>query len=122
MPLSSTVRDRCRILLGEDESIRYVFPALSVGPPGVANFLIVVTDRAIRVLATRMLRSDRPVSIYATYPRATRLGPIMYGPGPLIELGSMTLEFDEEYAAVVSAADAEVFAPETLPPDPLPDL
>ena len=29
-------------------------------------------------------------------------------------------EFDEEYAAVVAAADAEVFAPETLPLDPLP--
>ncbi|MFI6319249.1 hypothetical protein ACIBG8_17095 [Nonomuraea sp. NPDC050556] len=99
-----------------------MFPALSVGPPGMANFLIVVTDTAVNVLATRMLRSDRPVSVYATFPRETRLGPILHAPGPIIELGSMSFEFDEEYAAVVSAADAEVFAPETLPPDPLPDL
>lgn len=122
MPVSSVVRDRCRTLLGEHERIRYVFPALSVGPPGMANFLIVVTDRAVSVLATRMLRNDRPVSVYATFPRETRLGPIMHAPGPLIQLGRLTFEFDEEYAAVVSAADAEVFAPETLPPDPHPDL
>ncbi|MFI6295310.1 hypothetical protein ACIBEJ_27215 [Nonomuraea sp. NPDC050790] len=120
MPVGTAVRDRCRTLLGPGEQIRYVFPALSVGPPGMANFLIVVTDGAISVLATRMLRNDRPVSVYATFPRATMLGPIM--PGSVIELGTMTFEFDEEYAAVVRAADAEIFAPETLPPDPLPDL
>ncbi|WP_240506153.1 hypothetical protein [Thermoactinospora rubra] len=115
------MRERCRTLLGQ-EDIRYVFPALSTGPPGMAGFLVVVTDRAVHVLATRTLRSDRPTSVYASHPRATRLGPILYGTGPLIELGSLVLEFDEEYAAVVNAADAEVFAPETLPPDPLPDL
>lgn len=122
MPVSSVVRDRCRTLLGEHQAIRYVFPALSVGPPGMANFLIVVTDGSIAVLATRMLRSDRPVSVYATFPRDTRLGPIMYAPGPLIQLGRLAFEFDEEYAAVVSAADAEVFTPELMPRDPLPDL
>ncbi|MFI6477998.1 hypothetical protein ACIBH1_08710 [Nonomuraea sp. NPDC050663] len=122
MPVSSTIRDRCRTFLSRDEEIRYVFPALSTGPPGMTSFLVVVTSRFVRVLATRMLRADRPVSVYATYPRETRLGPLLYGPGPLIEVGPMTLEIDEEYAAVVCAADAEVFAPETLPPDPLPDL
>ncbi|MFC4007623.1 hypothetical protein ACFOY2_10335 [Nonomuraea purpurea] len=79
-----------------------------------------VTDMSISVLATRTLRSDRPVSVVAAFPRHTRLGPIM--PGRVIELGEMVFEFDEEYAAVVAAADAEIFAPETLPPDPLPDL
>ncbi|NRQ39869.1 hypothetical protein HII36_49780 [Nonomuraea sp. NN258] len=120
MPVSSAVRERCRTLLGNRGEIRYVFPAQAVGPPEAGNFLIVVTDAAISVLATKTLRSDRPVSVYAAYPRHTRLGPMM--PGPVIELGPMAFEFDEEYAAVVSAADAEVFAPETLPPDPLPDL
>lgn len=120
MPVGIAVRDRCRTLLGNGEEISYVFPAVSVGPPGVANFLIVVTDGAISVLATRMLRSDRPISVYARFPRATRLGPIL--PGMVIELGAMAFEFDEEYAAVVGAADAEIFAPETLPADPLPDL
>ncbi|MFG1960978.1 hypothetical protein [Nonomuraea sp. NPDC049028] len=122
MPVSSTVRDRCRTLLGDQGEIRYVFPALSLGPSGTGNFLIVVTDTAISVLATRMLRSDRPVSVHATFPRHTRLGPIMQASGPVIELGVMAFEFEEEYAAVVAAADAEIFAPETLPPDPLPDL
>ncbi|WP_246148546.1 hypothetical protein [Nonomuraea turkmeniaca] len=79
-----------------------------------------MTDASIAVLATRTLRSDRPVSVFVEFPRHTRLGPIL--PGPIIQLGSMAFEFDEEYAAVVSAADAEIFAPETLPPDPLPDL
>jgi hypothetical protein len=122
MPVSSAVRDRCRALLGEHGEIRYVFPALSLGPPGTANYLIVVTDKAISVLATRMLRSDRPVAVHATFPRHTRLGPIMQASLPVIELGVMAFEFEEEYAAVVAAADAEIFAPETLPPDPLPDL
>ncbi|MEU7833221.1 MULTISPECIES: hypothetical protein [unclassified Nonomuraea] len=109
-------------MLGDQGEIRYVFPALSLGPSGTGNFLIVVTDTAISVLATRMLRSDRPVSVHATFPRHTRLGPIMQASGPVIELGVMAFEFEEEYAAVVAAADAEIFAPETLPPDPLPDL
>ncbi|MDF2712505.1 hypothetical protein ACWGH8_10570 [Nonomuraea muscovyensis] len=122
MPVSSAVRDRCRTLLGTREEIRYVFPAVSAGPPRGAGFLVVVTGGGISVLATRVLRSDRPVSVHASFPRQTRLGPIIRGPGPIIELGSMALEFDEEYAAVVAAADAEVFAPETLPPDPLPHL
>jgi hypothetical protein len=107
-------------LLADQGEISYVFPALSVGPSGSGHFLIVVTDISVSVLATRTLRSDRPVSVLAVYPRHTRLGPIL--PGSIIELGAMAFEFDEEYAAVVSAADAEVFAPETLPPDPLPDL
>jgi hypothetical protein len=122
MPVSSAVRDRCRTLLGAREEIRYVFPALSIGPPGAAHFLIVVTGSGISVLATRMLRGDRPVSVHASFPRQTRLGPIMRAAGPVIELGSMVFEFDEEYAAVVAAADAEIFAPETLPLDPLPEL
>lgn len=122
MPVNTAVRDRCRTVLGHQGTIHYVFPALSIGPPGAANFLIVVTDTAVSVLATRMLRGDRPVSVHASYPRQTRLGPIMQAPGPVIELGSMVFEFDDEYAAVVAAADAEVFAPETLPPDPLPHL
>ncbi|NUO43012.1 MAG: hypothetical protein HOV82_13315 [Streptomyces sp.] len=120
MPVGSAVRDRCRRLLEDQGEIRYVFPALSVGSTGTGHFLVVVTDLSVAVLTTRTLRSDRPVAVHAAYPRHTRLGPIL--PGCIIELGSTAFEFDEEYAAVVSAADAEVFAPETLPPDPLPDL
>ncbi|MEV1172268.1 hypothetical protein [Nonomuraea sp. NPDC049784] len=107
-------------MLGDQGEIHYVFPAVSAGTTGTGNFLIVVTGSAISVVATRTLRSDRPVAVLAAFPRNTRLGPIK--PGPIIELDSMAFEFDEEYAAVVAAADAEIFAPETLPPDPLPEL
>jgi hypothetical protein len=107
-------------LLGDHGEIHYVFPAHSPAPVGTGHFLIVVTDAAIAVLATRTLRIDRPVAVFAEFPRHTRLGPIL--PGPVIELGSMAFGFDEEYAAVVSAADAEIFAPDILPPDPLPEL
>ncbi|KAB8192859.1 hypothetical protein FH608_025735 [Nonomuraea phyllanthi] len=107
-------------MLGDQGEIHYVFPAVSAGPAGTGNFLIVITGCAISVLATRTLRSDRPVAVLAAFPRHTRLGPIF--PGPVIELESMAFEFDEEYAAVVAAADAEIFAPEILPLDPLPEL
>ncbi|MFI7701009.1 hypothetical protein [Nonomuraea sp. NPDC049480] len=107
-------------MLGDQGEIHYVFPAFSAGPAGTGHFLIVIRDASIAVLATRTLRSDRPVAVVAEFPRQTMLGPIL--PGPVIELGPMVLEFDEEYAAVISAADAEIFAPDTLPPDPLPNL
>ncbi|MEU9832874.1 hypothetical protein AB0D67_15220 [Streptosporangium sp. NPDC048047] len=122
MPVSAAVRARCRALLPPGEDIRYVLPALSVGSPGMATFLIVVSSRSIFVLSTRFFDRDMPTSVYATHARRTRLGPVEFSVGAAIELGGMVFEIEEEYAAVVSAADAEVFAPETLPPDPLPDL
>ncbi len=41
---------------------------------------------------------------------------------PTISIGDLVLEIDEEYLAVVQAADAELDATRRLPPDPLPDL
>lgn len=127
MPVSAAIRERCRAMLGPGEDIRYVFPALSLSPPAAAGFLVVVTDRSITLLATKMLYRDVPSGVWATYPRRTRLGPLTpgsaeLGTGPRIELGGMTLEVDPEYAAVVAAADAEAFSPGDLPRDPLPDL
>ncbi|RBQ20304.1 hypothetical protein DP939_10925 [Spongiactinospora rosea] len=122
MPVSSTVRARCRALLRPGEAIRYIFPALSVGSPGEAHFLVIVTDTSILVISTRMFSKDQPVAVYAAHPRHTRLGPVDHSLGPVISLGGLSLEIDEEYVPVVCAADAEVFAPETLPADPLPDL
>ncbi|WP_440097790.1 hypothetical protein [Streptosporangium sp. H16] len=122
MPVAAAVRARCRALLPPGEEIHYVLPALSVGTPVMATFLIVVTDRTICVMSTKFFDHDAPTSVYATHSRRTRLGPLEFSAGAAIELGGMVFEIDEEYAAVVAAADAEVFAPETLPPDPLPDL
>lgn len=88
----------------------------------MAAFLIVITDRTIYLLSTKFFDRNAPTSVYATHTRRTRLGPLEFSAGAAIELGGMVFEIEEEYAAVISAADAEVFAPETLPPDPLPDL
>ncbi|GIH74214.1 hypothetical protein [Planobispora longispora] len=122
MPVPAAVRARCRALLPADQDICYILPALSVGSPDMVTFLIVVTDRTISVLSTERFDRDMPSSVYATHARRTRLGPVEFSAGAIIEFGGMVFEIDEEYGAVVRAADAEVFAPETLPPDPLPHL
>ncbi|GIH23125.1 hypothetical protein Aph01nite_14350 [Acrocarpospora phusangensis] len=122
MPVTAAVRARCRALLPIGEDLRYVFPAQSVSAPGVAGFMIVITDRSITVLATKMFDRSEPASVWAVHPRRTRLGPVEFSGGPTIEFGGMVFEVDEEYVAVVGAADAEAFAPGDLPRDPLPDL
>jgi hypothetical protein len=127
MPVPAAVRARCRALLPPGEDLRYVLPATSVSSPETASFLIVITDRSICVLSTLPTLSplsDRilPTAVYATHSRRTRLGPVEFSAGAAIEFGGMVFKIDEEYVAVICAADAEVFAPETLPPDPLPHL
>jgi hypothetical protein len=131
MPVPAAVRARCRALLPAGEDLRYILPATSASSPETVSFLIVITDRSISVLSTlptpsplSVKFSDQtlPTSVYATHSRRTRLGPVGFSAGAAIELGGMVFKIDEEYAAVISAADAEVFAPETLPPDPLPHL
>ena len=119
MPLSSAARDRCRAFLEPGEELRYAFPASSVAlgrsMVGVAPFIVVVSDQHVTVLSCEWLRRDRPASVWARHPRATRLGPVDTTMTP-------TLEIDEEYLPVVAAADAELDAACGLPPDPLPDL
>ncbi|MDP9845148.1 hypothetical protein [Streptosporangium lutulentum] len=131
MPVPAAVRARCRALLPPGEDLRYILPATSASSPETASFLIVITDRSICVLSTlptlsplSATFSDQalPASVHATHARRTRLGPVEFAAGAAIELGGMVFKIDEEYAAVIGAADAEVFAPETLPPDPLPHL
>jgi hypothetical protein len=131
MPVSAAVRARCRALLPAGEDLCYILPATSASSPGAESFLIVITDRSISVLSTLPTLSPlsakfsdqaQPTSIYATHSRRTRLGPVEFSAGAAIEFGGLVFKIDEEYAAVISAADAEVFAPETLPLDPLPHL
>ncbi len=125
MPLSSAVWDRCRTFLQPGEELRYLFPASSValgrGIVGVAPFLVAVSDTHITVLSCEWLRRHRPASVWGRYPRATRLGPVDTM-APTLEIGDLVLELDEEYLAVVQAADAELDGTDRLPPDPLPDL
>ncbi|WP_061299178.1 hypothetical protein [Herbidospora cretacea] len=118
MPVSAAIRERCRALLPPGEDLRYVFPAYAEG----AGYLVVVTDRSITVLATKVFGRHEPASVWARHPRRTRLGPVDFSPGPVIELGGVSFEVADEYVAVVGAADAEAFAPGDLPRDPLPDL
>jgi hypothetical protein len=126
MPLSSAARDRCRALLEPGEELCYAFPATSVGlggwGVGVAPFIVVVSDRHVTVLSCEWLRRDRPATVWARHPRATRLGPVDTSMAPTLELGDLVLEVDEEYLPVVQAADAELDDAGGLPPDPLPDL
>jgi hypothetical protein len=125
MPVSSIERERCQQFLQPGEEIRYVFPATSavmpVGP-AVAPFYIVITDRSIVVLTARFLRRSRPDGVWARYPRSTRLGPLDTSLGPSFVLGNVMYEVDEEYAAMVGAADAELAGEAALPEDPLPDM
>jgi hypothetical protein len=62
-----------------------------------------------------------PKSLEAEYPRQTRLGPIRDHLGATFTLGGLEYELDEEYVAVLNAADLERGAGE-MPLDPLPDL
>lgn len=122
MPVTAAIRGRCRALLAPGEEIHYVLPVRLVGSGGVANYMIVVSGPSITVLATKVFSRYEPAAVWATYPRHTRLGPVGSGAGHTIELGGTVFEVDDEYVAVVGAADAEAFTPGDLPRDPLPDL
>jgi len=126
MPLSSRVRDRCRKFLGTDERIQYLIPGMSLyinGLKGHAQFLVMVTDRHVTLLACSRWRMWRPLQIWERLPRDTELGPVNIHPslGPLLEVAGLTLEVDEEYISVVRAANVEG-TDAALPEDPHPTL
>ena len=83
---------------------------------------VTVTDTQVIVLSGAWLHADRPTGVYARYPRTIELGPVDTKLAPTFQLGNLRLEIDEEYVAVVRAADAELAGAACLPPDPLPDL
>ncbi|HZY28663.1 MAG TPA: hypothetical protein VFE49_10470 [Jiangellaceae bacterium] len=125
MPLPPSVRERCQELLEPGEQIRYLFPAtsavMSIGI-AAAPFFVAVTDRAIVLVTGKFLRRNRPDQVWGRFPRTTRLGPLESSLGPAFELGGMIFEVDEEYAAEVAAADAELEGPAGMPDDPFPQL
>ncbi|MEV4311112.1 hypothetical protein [Actinocrispum sp. NPDC049592] len=125
MPLSAAVRERCRAFLPDGEQLRYVFPATSLWTGRaamIADFIVAVTDSQVTVLGCSWFRRNRPSSVWATYPRGFRLGPVeLYGSlSPTVTIGPLLLEVDEEYVPVIRAADAEIT--NLVPLDPLPDL
>lgn len=123
MPVSSEIRDLCRPFLPAGEEIRYVFPATASTPyASMFTVLVAITASQITVLACTWNSRDRPGSVWSRHPRATELGPPDYSPGPVVTIGDLALEIDDEYIPVVNAADAEIDPGDSLPPDPLPDL
>jgi hypothetical protein len=115
------VRERCRAFLGLTGDILYIFPASF--PGGGAHFVFVVTDSELIIVSTAMFTRSKPKSVWARYPRGVRIGPVdVTGAGAFIDVGGATFEVEDEYIAVINAADAEVFSRDTLPQDPLPDL
>ncbi|MDL4774812.1 hypothetical protein OHA34_10860 [Spirillospora sp. NBC_01491] len=121
MPVPRPLRDRCRDFLGIDGEIRYIFPAMAGGGGG-GTFVFVVTGDQIAVISTGPFARGTPKSVWGSYPRGTRIGPVETGSGATFEFAGAEFEVDDEYAAVINAADAEVFARDSLPRDPLPDL
>ena len=121
MPVSSATRSRIRKFLDPDEEIVYVFPAdvlMSTDP----SVIFVVTQRAIKILSTGMWSRKSPKSVVAELPRNTRIGPVEPQQIPYFNLSGLTYEIDEEYVAVVNAADSELTREGNGPSDPLPDL
>lgn len=122
VPVPEDVWQRCRPLLPAGEEIHYLFPATStvlpVGAPfAVGHFVVAVTDTTVTVLYMGMLHDDKPQSVWAQYPRTTRLGPVDVDSNePEFRLGSLVMEVDEEYLPVIAAADAEITAPDYPPP------
>ncbi|MFD9887804.1 hypothetical protein ACFWY9_00580 [Amycolatopsis sp. NPDC059027] len=126
MPLSSKVRDRCRMYLGTDERIQYLIPGMSISINRMrmhVGFLVMVTDRHVTILACSRWRRNRPTQIWERLPRSTELGPLEVESslGPVLSVGGIELEIDEEYIAAVRAANLES-TQNALPDDPLPDL
>jgi hypothetical protein len=116
--MSSVMRARVRAFLEPGDTVRYVFPAWVVLSVSV---VIVVSDTAVTVLSTGFWGRTRPKSVRARYPRNVRMGPVETNLIPTFTLWGIRYEVDDEYVAVINAADAELSA-DFLPPDPLPDL
>ena len=124
MPLSSKVRDRCRRYLGTDERIQYLIPGMSLSINRMVahvEFLVMVTDRHVTLLACSRWRRHRPKQIWERLPRETELGPLRIHPslGPVLTVSGLNLEIDEEYIAAVRAANLEIRG-DALPEDPYP--
>lgn len=121
MPVSASVRARLRSHLHPDDEIHYAFPAevLMSAKPSV---FVVVSRKAITVFSTSFRSRKVPRSILTQFPRMTVLGPVDTASTPHFTAAGITYEIDEEYVAVVNAADAEITSPQDFPHDPLPKL
>jgi hypothetical protein len=113
VPVPSGVREAVRALLEPGEEIRYLFPA-----DGGPQFFFVVTQASITVVYGGWFSRSTPKEVWRRFPRNTRLGPVDTTVIPAFTVGGLEFEIDDEYVAVVNAADAEIDAEYALPPDP----
>ena len=99
-------------LLRPGESVRYVIPVMAeiMGVFTMSPFetTIVVTDERIAVVTGGALRRNASARIDREFPRQTRLGPVDESLGPVITLGSVQYEIDDDAVPLVAAADAEL--------------
>jgi hypothetical protein len=110
--------------LGTDERIQYVIPGMSLYVNRSrmrVGFLVMVTDRHVTLLACSRWTLHRPKQIWERLPRTTELGPLEIHPslGPILSVGGIDMEIDEEYVSAVRAANLEA-AGDALPEDPYP--
>jgi hypothetical protein len=83
MALRDKFRERTQPFLEPGEQIQEIFPART-NAPGLAPlgalatkyWLVAVTDRNIVVLHASKANVNKPKSLVARFPRATRLGPL----------------------------------------------
>ena len=126
MPLSSKVRERCRKFLEPGEQIQYLIPGTTLyntGAPLRTAAMVMVTDRHVTLLACSRWRTNWPKGVWEQLPRKTEIGPLEVHPslGPMLTVGKVTLEIDEEYVSAIRAANLEGAGGE-LPEDPHPAL
>ncbi|RSM62905.1 hypothetical protein DMH03_12695 [Amycolatopsis sp. WAC 01376] len=119
MPVSSGVRKRIKELLDPDDEIHYVFPADIVGSFDPCVFFA-VSRKTITIMTTGRWSRKAPKRVVSVTLRNHRIGPVETATTPWFEFNGVAYEVDDEYVAVVHAADAEILR--AKPEDPLPDL
>jgi hypothetical protein len=120
MGVSAGIRASARELLDPGDRIRYLFPAellLSTRP----YVYIMISDQAVTVLATGV-RKRAPLSVRAKYSRDVRVGPPELTTPPSFVVAGIWYQIEDEYVAVVNAANAELDGSDGLPPDPLAEM
>jgi hypothetical protein len=106
VPVSDATRRRAQHLLEPGDTIHAIIPALPADCPS-RYALIVLSHRAVTVLATGFWQPMLPKSVHSRHPR-TRLGPAdTTGTVPVVTLGPARYEIDEEYLPLLAAADRD---------------
>jgi hypothetical protein len=123
MALRDKLIERSRPYLEDGEDVEQVLLAQTGPTPwltavigGLAMLLtvkrriIVVTDRAVVVLAASPWTGTKPTSVVERLPRQTRLGPLS-GVWARLQLGGQKMWVNKRFHKDAAAADAKLTAP-----------